>query len=456
MFTPQTLKFVFFCFLASLSPLLFAFESYDDQLYKISKENPSFSGFYINKLGDSVILITNRNKLKNNEVVRLKSKHEAKKIIGTQLVSSLEGFYGAHKVLGKDRIKDLAEIEEREPNKNIIIVKFVRYSFSDLYEWFSKLNKELGVLANISVNYIDIDEVKNQIVLGFTDEKYFLELKNYVESFGIPNEAIKIIRSKKILLQSNVKDKFTPVKAGTQIIWSDLLGYKACTAGFIAEINNQTGLFTNAHCTLLKGVAFDGTIIRQGRVTNNTIIGDSALESSYANSNCSTGGHCYNSDAAFIPIPQGVNVETTIVKTRRLNSSPIDLNLKTGRKSAWTRLHIWENERFSVGDSVYKTGRTSGTTSGTIVGVCVTLVVDFATINCSSKVVGDAAVFSLQGDSGSAVLGSIMGGKDFGKYTYRRSLNARILGLHFGSDGTYAYFSPINSIIQEFGAITNE
>lgn len=55
-----------------------------------------------------------------------------------------------------------------------------------------------------------------------------------------------------------------------------------------------------------------------------------------------------------------------------LNSSPINTQLKTGRKSAWTKLYIWENENIAVGDSVYKTGKKSGTTPGEIINTCVT------------------------------------------------------------------------------------
>lgn len=73
------------------------------------------------------------------------------------------------------------------------------------------------------------------------------------------------------------------------------------------------------------------------------------------------------------------------------------------------------------------------------------------------KVSGNSVSFSIPGDSGAAVLGTIMGGIVWSNYTYNHSIHARILGLNFASDSNNnSYFSPINSIIQEFGPISNE
>lgn len=106
----------FFCLIA-YSSCSGAFENYDQKLYKISKENPSFSGFHIDESGNSVLLLSNSSLTNENGILSIKDNIEFKRIIGNDFANDLEEFYGPHRFFNLNRIKDLKKIENRNENE---------------------------------------------------------------------------------------------------------------------------------------------------------------------------------------------------------------------------------------------------------------------------------------------------------------------------------------------------
>lgn len=160
-----------------------SYESYDDKLYKISKSHSSFSGLYIDKNGNAVLLIKDSTELSTLKGSIFKSNSDLKKAIGEQFVTDLENFYGPHRF-----------------SKHIKVTA-VKYSFSQLYEWFNQIYKELNILIKLTVNRMDIDEVNNKISLGLTNDSYKQEVKNHLLKSNIPIDAIFVDKSELIYLQ---------------------------------------------------------------------------------------------------------------------------------------------------------------------------------------------------------------------------------------------------------------
>ena len=184
--------------------------------------------------------------------------------------------------------------------------------------------------------------------------------------------------------------------------------------------------------------------------------------------NCGHNQPCFRTDAAFVPLERRVQSREYILKTHKLNDldNAYDdaLTIKTGRNSVWNRLYYPEDlpsdlsnpeSPVLIGDTVYKTGSATGTTSGVVSNLCVDVRVDGVVMLCQTHVAPHGDIFADDGDSGAAVVGSISGTDSFTYFTYQYTRNARLLGLHWGSDSPsgYGWFTPIEAIIEEFGEL---
>jgi hypothetical protein len=165
---------------------------------------------------------------------------------------------------------------------------------------------------------------------------------------------------------------------------------------------------------------------------------------------------CVYTDAAFVPFPSNVSSAESILKADSINTGSLVIN--TGSKPVWSTLYYPEDVALDSenpvvsGDSAFKTGRTTGTTSGTIDSICVDITTSSSHKLCQTSVIGDDGDFIDSGDSGSAVVGSILGSESF-SYTFPYSYKATLLGLANSSSSTHAYFTPIDAIVKEFGEL---
>lgn len=449
----------------------YGFESYDDKLRKLSDIDKTFAGLYSDDSGNTVItlsstntLFSSRNSASLNKDLTVKSHEEVQQIIDPDLAYALSDFYGRDKLLQEPDFSEtaahaeLSNIRATRLGKSVKIRR-VKYSFSDLYDWYQTV--KFKILSKKYVYGTDIDEKNNKLAIFIKEGKFKInkkKIKKIMKRHGIPKDAYSIQTSDPVSFNVDLRDQITPIPGGPQIFRRiSPTRSSVCSTGFAGTINGQRGIITAAHCTIAQGIPNDGTAFFQGSGSINTFIGDSTIESQRVNAGCpSSRTACYNSDAAFIPLPANVQSQTSILKTRTLNSIPVDLNLKISGRKTWYNLLIFGQT--AVGDKAYKTGRTTGTTSGTVTNTCINVnLTSGVRLNCHTRVASDtAARFSDGGDSGAAVVGSI-NGTDFWNYTYTHGRYAKILGLNVASNssGTLAFFSPIDSIIQDLGTITN-
>ncbi len=467
---------IFTTLLAIQSSSSYAFESYDDQLRKIAEVDNSFAGLYQDGNGNTVVSIVSKSSGEESAKLDaaqstniLKSYDQVKNILQPNLLEALEVLYGKERFLHEESVGKLNNqagfSAKTTPNISVnreVRIRPVTFSFADLYDWYQVT--KLQIFTVDGVIGADIDEAKNRISVIISTETStdLSHLKEIFKSYGIPVKAYGFEISEPIELNTTLRDETIPLTGGPQIFRRDTANpnlVHICSTGFIADINGQTGMITASHCTELYGLP-DNSVFYQGSYIqgqNSTLIGPATLESQHAGGvNCPASRRCLNSDSAFIPIPEGLSTSTSVIKTKTLNSSPVNLEPKTGSRRVWSSL--FDFGTVVVGDKVYKTGRTTGTTSGVISDTCVDLAINNSIIflNCHMQVTADTSQFGDRGDSGSAALGAI-GGADTLNYTYNYGKSARILGLYVAgsSGGSIGYFSPINSISQDLGQLSN-
>ena len=450
-----------------------SFESYDDKLREISKTTPNFGGIHKDLNGDLVVSIKNDSEIFSNEsqsnyfksyetkkrYEKYNTIDEAKSKLGDELYGNLE------KLLGKERLNYKKKFRVEKGAFGVaftveyeekIVMREVNYSYSELYDWYQIIREDIFKFNGIVG--ADIDEIENKISIyidNSSNESLKWNIKSLFSSNNIPMYALTFLESKPVITNVSLRDRSTSMRGGLQIFRRAGSIIHFCTAGFVTQINGIRGFLTNAHCTSSQGIVNDGTIFEQGTYSDSVILGSPALES--ASTGICSSKICYNTDAAFIPLPDSMPSSEYVLKSKYLNAR--ELEIKTGSNSIWTSLYFPEDinlgDRAAViaGDAAFKTGRTTGTTSGIVTRVCIDVNVGLSNrYICQMEVEGDSGRFSDSGDSGSPVLGSILGRESWA-YTYPYSNRARALGLNWGStsDGQFAYFTSIDAIRQELG-----
>ncbi len=445
--------------------------NHDQKLRSLAEIEPTFAGLYADKNGNTVVSFARPIPLQHKAFT---SQYALNSVVGVSLANHLSIIYGAQHFLDIEAQAELvrmAGLQHLPQTEQKVYLKQVKYPFYQLYDWYHGVRNEVFNVKGVITG--EIDEVQNKVRIHATDLASIAKVKKILLAAGLPKDAFIVQISSPISPKANLLDRFIPIKYGSQIFRFDYPGedpedISECTAGLEIEINGQRGMLTNAHCTIDFGVANDGTQIYQGTLVNKTLLGDSTLESSATQVDCLLGYICYNSDAAFIPIPGNVSSEATILKSRYLNSSPTNRELKTGRNSAWSRLFIFDNVQTRVGDTVFKTGITTGTTSGTVTNGCIDVDMNVRGVSilvkCAMRADRHGDRFAGGGDSGSVILGTLIGsvegsdsdggldGVEHWPFMFEHSNAARVVGLLFAGDriyGEFAYFTPINVVLAD-------
>ncbi len=282
----------------------------------------------------------------------------------------------------------------------------------------------------------DIDEINNSLTITTLEDVDLSELKALIDNAGIPAGAVRFETSDPITSFATLRDKVRPMQGGLEVKMSS---GGACSLGFNAKrANGEIGFVTSSHCTSnLAGP--DTTWFYQG----GSLIGKAGAETRYHPNLCGN-GKCLTADIVFVPYPshwKNYNqFKTSVLKTRASH----DLNLKGGS----SRYRTWWNLRTAgatpvVGDTVFKTGRTTGTTASKITATCVNFNVGSTRYICHTQT-DNRRRFADRGDSGSAVLANT---------SYRYGRSAKIVGTITGGNGYRAYFSTLSAIENELGKL---
>ncbi|MEM1202613.1 MAG: hypothetical protein AAGN66_05240 [Acidobacteriota bacterium] len=306
-----------------------------------------------------------------------------------------------------------------------------QFAFDTLYAYRQQLT---DVLSEPGAVYLDIDEVRNRVVVGVSskDAARSALLGDAKTSraavatrFGVPAEAIEVVETEPILDMLTLRQRVNPAPGGVEVGFGNFV----CTLGFVIKQGGTNGFVTNSHCTNTQG-GVENTAYRQP-------FGQARIATEIKDPNYSTGGGCpagrlcRQSDSSMARFQNNNAALGQFAKVAKPN----------GRNNGSITIGNGGNARFTlngkagsaVGNTVRKVGRTTGWTQGRVTNTCVlTNNENNKTFFCQTFV--SAGVGG--GDSGSGVL-----------------KGRKATGLLWGGNaaGTLFVFSPISNVQAELG-----
>ena len=283
----------------------------------------------------------------------------------------------------------------------------------------------MPVLATEGVVYLDVDETSNRVVIA-VEERLRVSgassVHRAVERAGV-GSAVIIRYTEPVTPLANLRSRLRPVPAGAQIAF----GGSHCTLGFNARIGGVLGFVTNSHCTNIQG-GVEGTAY--GQPSTSHPIGVEEEDPIYTTGgNCPAGRRCRRSDSAFVRY-QGAGADFGHL-ARALPCSGT-----SGSLSILENYNIGGVGAAIAGQTVRKTGRTTGCTFGQVTGTSMT--VNVAGTNITLFDQNRVAAGVGPGDSGSPV------------YVLNSREGAILVGLLWGGTGSATFFySPMADVITE-------
>lgn len=266
------------------------------------------------------------------------------------------------------------------------------YEFRQLVRWRDELK---GIMNLPGVVLLDADESLNRVRIGMDKQSRRKALqRNRLERElifkNIPREAVVVEEVEPFVKAQTVQDTFRPVPGGVQIAFSTPAGLNGCTLGYNAFGRFGFGFITNSHCSFTQG-GVQGTIYYQN--LPNLRIGVEVDDPAYGPlPGCPAGRVCRYSDSLFALYDDPALGDFPHVVNTNLGSLDTIAPIRTVRA---------EVSFPSVGQVVYKVGRTTGSSGGTVTASCVTVNVGGTNISLLCQDVVNASAWL--GDSGSPV-----------------------------------------------------
>ncbi|WP_257459591.1 S1 family peptidase [Archangium lipolyticum] len=358
----------------------------DDALLEVNTTVPDFGGMYYDEKGRLVV-----------RLVHASAAPAARLAIA--------------KVFGQEKI----------PAEGLVTEPATR-TFAQLKALHERLTP--GVLSVAGAVVTDVDEKTNRVAIGIESAEARARVEKVLERLEVDRDAVDIIEVGRIL-PTNVQGGWRPINGGNQI---ETPG-KYCTLGFTAFQGNVLGFVSNSHCTQTQG-GVEYTPAYQAVYPD--LAGTEITDPVYTSGGtCPAGRICRYSDSAFFSASVPVNPLVAYTP------GPFNLSISSWLEVPGKVLYP------SQGQTVYKTGRTSGTTSGTIQWAC-------ATINSGG---GPHTYFCNYIATNTTQNGA---GGDSGSPVYFLSGNtATLTGIMWGagSDPWHFAFSPLGSVQNELGIV---
>jgi hypothetical protein len=263
------------------------------------------------------------------------------------------------------------------------------------------------VLSLAGVVYTDADERANRVRIGVEDARAAASVEQALAMLNMPREAVIISETEPIEPLQTLQSRVRPIGGGLQI-WRFIPPGSAstCTLGFNVRAPNRPnvqGFVTNSHCTEQRGVV-TGTQWNQKELA--LPVDYVAIERHdppfFQGGDCPVGRNCRYSDAAgaqYTVSPAEQAFGHIYKTTAPSQHSPGPLTIDPVNPM-WTI--ISETPFPTVGQTMHKTGRTTGWLIGPVVATCITTNVAGAgeiTLLCQDRVEATAQ----GGDSGSPV-----------------------------------------------------
>jgi hypothetical protein len=290
----------------------------------------------------------------------------------------------------------------------MIRVAHAAYGFGALKRWYDCAAPQVLGLPNAVL--ADIDEVQNRLHFGVATPGAQGGVLTVVARCKIPPQAVivDVVPRVQMLsggLNETVQDSVRPLKGGIKITFNPLhAAGPPCTMGIIGRTGEGLFFITAAHCSRER-YDHDTASYWQPTLGNPPdFVGTETLDPpyfTYPEMGCPAGQRCRMSDANMTRLPSNATGEVGVI-ARTLDPShwlyPGSLEIDQNHP----RFYITAVDTSPgpvVGDSVCKTGQTSGTTCGIIQRSCVAITSGNVTMICQM----DVDMYSDHGDSGSPI-----------------------------------------------------
>jgi hypothetical protein len=139
--------------------------------------------------------------------------------------------------------RELSDVRVRHSQADVV-ARQGTYTFLQLREWRDRLT--LPILETRGVAWLDLDEVRNRVVVGLDAGADPVAAREVVSSLRIPNEAVEFESSPPFVLFTTLTDRVRPLVGGLRITSQSL---KACTLGFNAIWSGMRAFVTASHCS---------------------------------------------------------------------------------------------------------------------------------------------------------------------------------------------------------------
>lgn len=300
-----------------------------------------------------------------------------------------------------------------------VVTQPATWSFGQLKAMQERVTPEVLSIAGVVLT--DVDERNNRVAIGVENAEARSRVERVLERLGVTRAAIDLVEVSPIQ-PSSLQWLWRPLAGGLQI--ETPTPGKYCTLGFSAFQNGTPGFVTNSHCTQTQG-GVESTPAYQP--TWPDYVGTEVTDPSYASGgSCPAGRLCRYSDSAFI---QANSFNYYVAVTPGPNNTSV---------SNW--LLVSGTVQYpSQGQTVHKTGRTTGTTSGTIQWACATINSTTPHTYFCNYIATNSTQIAAGGDSGSPVF--LLSGNN----------SATLTGLLWGAGTNHFAFAPLGSVQSELG-----
>jgi hypothetical protein len=298
-------------------------------------------------------------------------------------------------------------------------------------------NKVFSLASAKGVIAVSIDRENNRLDVAYNqdiDAQGVQALTARLAGSGVPMAAMSMraaeLPKRSATVGASLRSQPLPLAGGAQFNFGTTGGTFVCSVGVPARINGVQGFMTASHCS--ERVY---NLSARTRMTSpgGTFVGSETIDPTGRSCSLPDTLGCREADALFVSGGPANAVDFGRIMYTNFGSLTV-----TGVLNVQGTLNYP-----SVGQTIYKTGRTTGLTRATVARVCVdTLVSDpDGTYGALCSVEVATGSFIAGGDSGSSV------------WTYN-GVGPIITGIvSYGSSNTGG-FSPWGGVVREFGAVT--
>jgi hypothetical protein len=318
-----------------------AYETHDDVLSKIARQAPAFGGVSFDEAGNAKVFVTDLNAIED---------------VSLAVRALLEG-----------RTKDDNSSRPLKASAVPVVAVLGEFDWETSRGWRDRLREE--VFKNPRVSFLDADEGRNKVTVGVETSSDISLIQRLARSLGAPDNLLNFVVEAKPVARATLSSAYSARIGGTEIgIANTTL---RCTLGLIASWNwvgNRT-LLTNSHCTF-SSFQNQSTPISQGgnSVVFGTEVYDPGLFQGYGG--CPSGQWCRMSDLAVVDISDNTAASDYGIAFTGLTNSPCTNSSCSGQITIKGKVAVTGTAHAVQGQTLNKTGRSTGWTRGTVTNTC--------------------------------------------------------------------------------------